>query len=84
MANIKSAKKRVRQIEKRREHNRYYKKSTRTAINNLREMTDKKEAQEYLPKVISKIDGLVKRNIWHQNKANNLKSKLMKHVDSLD
>ena len=83
MANIKSAKKRIRQIEKRREHNRYYKKATRTAIKNLREIDNKKEAEEYLPKVISKIDKLVKMNIWHQNKANNLKSKLMKYVDSL-
>lgn len=83
MANIKSAKKRVRQNEKRRDHNRYYKKSTRTAIKNLREMEDKNKAQEFLPKVVSKIDRLVKMNIWHENKGNNLKSKLMKHVDSL-
>lgn len=83
MANIKSAKKRVRQNEKRRDHNRYYRKTTRTAIKNIREMTDKKKAEEYLPTVISKIDSLVKRNIWHQNKANNLKSKLMKHINSL-
>ena len=83
MANIKSAKKRVRQTIKRRDHNRYYKKSTRTAIKNLRELEDKKKAEEYLPKVISKIDKLVRMNIWHQNKANNLKGKLMKHVNTL-
>lgn len=83
MANHQSAKKRARQIAKRRVHNRYYKKSTRTAIQKLREITDKAEAQTYLPKVISMIDRLAKRNIWHKNKASNLKGKLQKHVNSL-
>ncbi len=83
MANHKSAKKRIRQIQKRRLHNRYYKKSTRTMIKTLRSITDKEEAEKFLPKVVSKIDRLAKRNIWHKNKAANLKSKLMKHVASL-
>ena len=83
MANHQSAKKRARQIAKRRVHNRYYKKSTRTAIQKLREITDKSEAQTYLPKVISMIDRLAKRNIWHKNKASNLKGKLQKYVNSL-
>ncbi len=83
MANHKSAKKRIRQTEKRRLHNRYYKKSTRTMIKTLRAITDKEEAEKFLPKVVSKIDRLAKRKIWHKNKAANLKSKLMKHVASL-
>ena len=83
MANHKSAKKRARQAIKLRTHNRYYKKSARTAIRNLQEMTDKTEAQNFLPKVVSKIDRLAKRNVWHKNKAANLKSKLMRHVASL-
>ena len=83
MANHQSAKKRIRQIAKRRLHNRYYKKSTRTAIQKLREMTDKSQAEEYLPKVSSMIDRLAKRNIWHKNKASNLKSSLSSHVNQL-
>jgi small subunit ribosomal protein S20 len=83
MANHQSAKKRVRQIAKRRLHNRYYKKSTRTAIQKLREMTDKQEAEQYLPKVASMIDRLAKRNIWHKNKAANLKSSLTLHVNNI-
>lgn len=83
MAQHKSAKKRIRQEAKRRLHNRYYKKSTRTAIKKLREMEDKAEAEKYLPKVISMIDKLAKRGIWHSSKASNLKSKLTKHVNSL-
>ncbi len=83
MANHKSAKKRARQAIKLRTHNRYYKKAARTAMRNLQEMTDKTEAETFLPKVISRIDRLAKRNVWHKNKAANLKSKLMKHVNSL-
>ena len=83
MANHKSAKKRIRQDQKKRIQNRYYKKSTRTAIKNLRDLTDKAEAEKFLPKVISMIDKLVKRSSIHKNNAGNLKSKLTKHVASL-
>jgi len=83
MAQHQSAKKRIRQDAKKRLHNRYYKKSTRTAIAKLRKMEDAKEAQQFLPKVISMIDRLAKHNTWHPNKAANLKSKLTKLVNSL-
>ena len=46
-------------------------------------MTDKAEAQSFLPKVISMIDKIAKRGTWHDNKAANLTSKLTKHVNSL-
>ena len=62
MANHKSAKKRMRQEAKRRIHNRFYKKTTRTSIKKLRELTEKAEAETFLPKVISMIDRLAKRN----------------------
>lgn len=84
MANHKSAKKRIRQIAKKRLHNRYYKKSTRSAIKKLRDMEDYTEAFSFLPKVVSMVDKLAKRNIWHKNKANNLKSKLTKFVKKLE
>jgi small subunit ribosomal protein S20 len=83
MAHHKSAQKRIRQDAKIRLANRYYKKSTRTAIAKLREMTERTEAAQFLPKVVSMIDRLAKRNTWHQNKAANLKSSLTKHVNSL-
>jgi len=83
MAHHKSALKRIRQDQKKRMHNRFYHKSTRTAIKKLRNMTDKTEAQAFLPSVISMIDRLAKRNIIHSNKAGNLKSKLTKFVNGL-
>ena len=83
MANHKSAQKRARQNTKRRLANRYVKKTTRTAIQRLRGMEEKSDAEKFLPKVFKLIDGLVKRNIWHKNKGSNLKSKLTKFVNSL-
>ncbi len=77
MAHHKSSKKRIRQDAKKRLRNRYYKKSTRTAIRNLRNMTERSEAESFLPKVISMVDRLAKRNSIHDNKAANLKSKLI-------
>ena len=73
----------MRQDAVKRLRNRYYKKSARTAIAKLREMTDKSTAEKFMPKVISMIDRLAKKNTWHKNKASNLKSKLMRHVASL-
>lgn len=83
MAHHKSAKKRINQDIIKRLRNRYYKKSTRTSIQKLREMTDKLEATKFLPKVIGMIDKLAKRNLFHKNKAANLKSGLMKKVAQL-
>ncbi len=83
MANHKSALKRVRQSEKRKLYNRYYSKTMRHALRDFRAITDKKEAEERLPKMISVIDKLAQRSIIHKNKAANLKSKCMKKVATL-
>ena len=83
MAHHKSSKKRIRQEAKRRLRNRYYKKSTRSAIRKLRILTDKTEAEALLPKVVSMIDRLAKTNNFHKNKASNLKSGLATHVHHL-
>lgn len=83
MANHANTKKAARQAEKKRVHNKYYAKTTRNLIAKLRKLGDKKEASELLPTVSSEIDKLVKRNLFHKNKAANLKSKLTKHVNSL-
>lgn len=83
MANLQSAKKRVRSSEKRRQRNAYQHKTARTAIKKLRNAESKPEAEKLYPGVTSKIDKLVKKNIIHKNKAAHLKSHLAKHVNSL-
>lgn len=83
MAHHRSALKRIRQNTKRRLQNRYFKKTARTAVKNLRGLKSKTEAAEFLPKVISMIDKLAKRGNIHRNKAANLKSGLMRFVNTL-
>ena len=83
MANHASAKKRVRQSEKRRLHNKYYARTTRNALKALRNTTDKEAALVLLPKVSSMLDKLAKTNIIHKNKAANLKSGIAIHVNNL-
>lgn len=83
MANHKSAIKRIRSNDAKRLQNRYFAKTTRTAVKNLRTATAKKEASELLPKVSAMLDKLAKKNVIHKNKAANLKSKLTRKVNSL-
>ncbi|MFN8287951.1 MAG: 30S ribosomal protein S20 [Chitinophagales bacterium] len=78
MANHKSAEKRARQAAKRRLFNRYYAKTMRNAIRDIRAEKKEAEAKKSLPKVLSVIDKLAKRGYIHKNKAGNLKSSLMK------
>jgi len=83
MANHKSSIKRIRQTVAKTLRNKYQHKTTRNAVRDLRNSTDKKAAAALLPKVSSMLDKLAKRNIIHKNKAANLKSSLMKHVAAL-
>lgn len=83
MANHKSALKRIRQAETKRVHNKYFARTTRNAIKQLRNTTDKAAAEELLPKVSSMLDKLAKKSIIHKNKAANLKSSLSLHVNAL-
>ena len=83
MAHHLSAKKRVRQTEAKRTRNKYYARTTRSAMKKLRDTTDKAEASEQYSQVVSMLDKLAKNNVIHKNKASNLKSKLAKHVNGL-
>src|ERR1700677_2998149 len=83
MANHKSAIKRTRANEAKRQRNRYQAKTVRSMMKNVRE-TEAKAAgssEKDLPKLLSSIDKLAKKNIFHKNKASNLKSKLMKKAN---
>ena len=80
MANHKATKKDMRQAAKRRDHNRYYGKTTRNAIRDIKAITEPGAFTDKLPSVSSMIDKLAKRGIIHKNKAANLKRKLSKKV----
>ena len=77
MANHNATRKDVRQSAKRRERNKFYGKTTRNAIRDLKAANDKDAAKQF-PLVAGMIDKLAKRGIIHKNKAANLKSKLAK------
>ena len=83
MANHKSSLKRIRQTEARRLRNRYYAKTARNAVRNLRKMTDKAQAAEKLPVVTAILDRLASKKAISKNKAANLKSKLARHIAKL-
>ena len=75
--------KRIRQTAARKARNHYYAKTARNAVRDLRATTDKAAAAALLPKVSSMLDKLAKRNIIHDNKAANLKSKLAIYINKL-
>lgn len=81
MANHSATKKDVRQSNKRRERNKYYGKTTRNAIRDLK-VAKGKEMADQLPAVASMIDKLARRGIIHKNKAANLKSKLTRKANA--
>ena len=83
MANHSATKKDVRQSTKRNERNRYYGKTTRNAIRDIRAIEEKSAASDKLASVASMIDKLAQRGTIHKNKAANLKSKLAKKVNAL-
>ena len=83
MANHKSAIKRIRQTETKRQKNRLQHKTTRNAIKQLKDTTSKKEAEKLFTNVSSLLDKLAKNNVIHKNKSANLKSQLASHVNSL-
>ena len=80
MANHKSSLKRIRQTEKRAEHNHYYAKTMRNAVRKLRATTNKEEAAALYPKVQKMLDKLAKNNIIHKNKAARKVSQLAKKL----
>ncbi|MCQ2276196.1 MAG: 30S ribosomal protein S20 [Bacteroidales bacterium] len=83
MANHKSSIKRIRANEKKRLENRYYSKTMRNALRDIRAIEDKNEAMQKLSSMTAMIDKLAKRGMIHKNKAANLKSGLAKKINAL-
>ena len=79
MPNHKSAEKRVRQSEKRRNINRGHRTKVRTFIKKLRgaiDSADKQQIASILPEAISVIDKSVQKGVMHANAAARYKSRL--------
>jgi small subunit ribosomal protein S20 len=79
MPNHKSAEKRMRQNEKRKQINRSNRTRVRGAIKKLRgalESGDAKELETLLPATISTIDKAIQKGVLHKNTAARYKSRL--------
>lgn len=81
MAHTESAKKRIRQAEKRRLRNRHFRSMMKTLIKKVRTASDAESAVQAYREASSLIDKLVARGILHRNTAANKKSRLAKFVN---
>lgn len=79
-----SAKKRLRQSEKRRQHNRSIRSEIRTLTRRLFETDDAAEARERLQELYAKLDRAAGKGVIHPNKAARKKSQLARHVKELE
>jgi small subunit ribosomal protein S20 len=83
MPNVKSAEKRMRQAEGRRENNRRRRSEMRSEIKRFRQLlSDKKvdDAREALKEVYSVIDRTAQKGVIHSNTAARYKSRLTKSL----
>ncbi len=80
MPNNKQAKKRVRQDEERRVHNKTIRSSMRTAMKKVLKAETADEASAAMPMAMKKIDKAAKTNIIHDNAAARYKSRLARNV----
>jgi small subunit ribosomal protein S20 len=83
MPNIKSAKKRMELSRKWNAANRRKRATLRTAVKKVRNATSADEAQGLYQKAVILIDRAATKRIMHPNRAARLKSRLMKHINSL-
>jgi small subunit ribosomal protein S20 len=80
LANTKSAKKRIRQIEKQTARNRHYISGSRTHIKKVRKLIDEgklDEAEETAKQAYSTLDKAARKHILHPKNAARRKGRLM-------
>ena len=87
MARIQSAVKNIRKSRKRRDINRARRSALRSQIKKMRLLLEKKDgagARKSLPTALSTIDRAVSKGVMHRNAAARHKSRLTRHVASLE
>ena len=84
MANTRSAIKRIRQNEKRRQRNRAVRSSIRTSLKTARAVTDKTaESKAVVLNAIRALDRAVSQGVIHRNTAARKKSALARKLNAL-
>jgi small subunit ribosomal protein S20 len=88
LANTKSAKKRIRTIERKRVRNRYHRTRARTFVKKARVALeagdDLEAAREATRQAVSMLDHAVTKGVLHKNNASRRKSRLMKRLAKLE
>ena len=80
MPNSKQAKKRMRQNENKRVHNKTIRSSMRTAMKRVLQAESKEEADKHLPLAMKRIDKAAKTHVIHDNAAARYKSRLARNL----
>jgi len=86
LANIKSAKKRIKVLAKKTLRNKMVKSGTKTAVKKVAaaaESGDKDNARASLRNAVSAIDKAVSKGVYHKNTAARKKSRLAKMVNKI-
>jgi small subunit ribosomal protein S20 len=83
LANTPSAEKRIRQAEKRNEHNRMQRSRLKTALKRVLKAEDEATAKAAFAETSGLLDRFASRNLIHRNKAARKKSQLARFVASL-
>ncbi|MFP4588471.1 MAG: 30S ribosomal protein S20 [Candidatus Acetothermia bacterium] len=84
---IQSSEKRMRQEKKRRKRNRNRKQALKRKINEIEDLIknkEKKKAREKIPELMKFADRAAAKGPLHQNKADRIKSKMMRQINNLD
>jgi small subunit ribosomal protein S20 len=84
LANTRSALKRIRSSEKKRERNRFFRSTARTQIKQARRLIDEgkmEEAETAVHQAISALDTAAQKGIIHRNNAARRKSRLMQQFN---
>lgn len=83
MANLQSAKKRMRQNEKRRERNKFFRSAARTQVKRCRRLISQgklDEAEQAVRDVASALDKAARKGVIHPNNAARRKSRIMSQL----
>lgn len=86
MANSASARKRVRQAAKQRQHNMSLRSKARTYMKkvvNLIDSGDKKNAQKAYQEMVPVLDNIARKGLYHKNKIARHKSRLNKKIKAM-
>lgn len=87
MANVKNAKKKIKQIAKTTEAHKELKGAVKNAIKNTDKAVlagNKESAEKYLKAAIKALDNAKVKGLVHENKVNRVKSRLTKKVNKIE